>query len=132
MKRILALIVLCFTLSSAVQAQIQWYQTSEVAIKYKRNGYWGNWSDWEKCVCNVKFDLNNDVITIYSKKTQVYKVLYTMEPLPDDSGTQVRFKVRDQDSDLGELRLRIEYNGNSQIYIDFADVSWVYNVKRIS
>lgn len=121
-----------FTFSIA-NAQIQWYKTSEVAIKYKKaNGYWTSWSDWERCICDVKFDLDRDIIVIYSNETQVYKVLYTMTPPRDSSGTQVQFKVIDQDGDYGTLRLRVENNGNSQIYIDFADVMWVYNVRRVS
>ena len=80
--------------------------------------------------CNSEFDFNNDVIYIYSDKTQIYKVLYQEENPYDSSGQQVKFRVLDQDGDYGHIRLRIENNGNSQIYVDFNNVSWVYNVKR--
>ena len=39
--------------------------------------------------------------------------------------------IRLVEYDYGYIRLRIERNGNSQIYIDFADVMWVYNVVRV-
>lgn len=134
MKRLLlVLLLLC---SIPVYSQIQWYKTTSMAIKYKRYNsyygqyYWTDWSDWERCVLNVKFDLNSDQIIIYSNKTQIYTVLYTEDQPRDNSGSQIRFKIIDQDNDIGYLRLRIENNGNSQIYIDFNDVMWVYNVYR--
>ena len=46
-------------------------------------------------------------------------------------GTNVKFYVIDQDYDRGSIRLRVERNGNSQIYVDFSNVAWVYNVVRI-
>ena len=50
---------------------------------------------------------------------------------PDDNtGTQVRFYVRNIYGYYGYVRLRIENNGNSQLYVDFSDGSIVYNVRR--
>lgn len=81
----------------------------------------------------VKIDLDDDLIIIYSEMVQIYRVLKNEGSHIDDSGgKQQKFYVIDQDDDYGYLRLRIERNGNSQIYIDFNDVMWVYNVKRIS
>lgn len=110
----------------------QWYKTTAFAIKEKKsNGYWGEWSDWKDSDMNVKFDLENDIIYIFSPKTQKYHVIEVMDPPYDSTGRQIKFRVRDQDGDYGYVRLRIENNGNSQIYVDFNNVSWVYNVRRI-
>lgn len=65
-----------------------------------------------------------------SVETQIYKVLEQVKSPYDSNGTQVKFRVIDQDYDKGFLRLRVENNGNSQIYVDYADISWVYNVVR--
>ena len=46
-------------------------------------------------------------------------------------GQQVQFSVVDQDYDSGKIRLRIERNGNSQVYVEFADVILVWNVVKI-
>lgn len=134
MKKYLLMLFMVFTLTTSAFSQIQWYKTSEISIRYlnKNTGYWTNWSDWEKCVVSIKFDLNNDVITIFSKNTQRYQVLELEEPPYDASGKQVKFYVKDQDGDYGHVRLRIENNGNSQLYVDFSDISWVYNVRRTS
>ena len=79
----------------------------------------------------VKFDLNRDQIVIFSPDIQIYNVLNVEEPPYDPSGQQIKYRVIDQDDDFGHIRLRIENNGNSQLYVDFANVKWVYNVVRI-
>lgn len=127
MKKFLLMLMLMFTCSFVNAQQILWFKTTEMAIKYQ--GY--EWSDWVPAKINVKFDLANDIIIIYSDKTQIYKVLGINNPPYDATGRQVAYSVIDQDYDRGQIRLRIENNGNSQIYVDFSDVSWVYNVYRI-
>lgn len=130
MKRILIVIMFGLFCVGAVQAQTQWFKATELAIKVVNNGNWTKWSDWESVDINIKFDLSNDLIIIYSQEIQIYKVLDQVKSPYDSNGTQVKFKVLDQDYDKGFLRLRVENNGNSQIYVDYADISWVYNVIR--
>lgn len=128
------LIILFITLLNVlnVNAQTYYYRTTGFAIKYKTVQGWGNWSDWQSSNMKVKIDLDDDIVVIYSDKLQVYRVIEDLGSYTDESGgRQQKFRVIDQDDDYGTLRLRIEKNGNSQIYIDFADVGWVYNVVRI-
>lgn len=130
MKRILIVIMFGLFCVGAVQAQTQWFKATEFAVRVVDNGCWTKWSDWESVDINIKFDLSNDLIIIYSQETQIYKVLEQVKSPYDSNGTQVKFRVLDQDYDKGFLRLRVENNGNSQIYVDYADISWVYNVVR--
>lgn len=129
MRKLLFMFMLLFTLTSSdvIAQHVQWYQTTEFA--YKLNGY--DWSDWVKSKINVKFDLSQDKVTIYSDNVQIYRVLSITEAPYDSEGVQVRYRVIDQDGDYGHLRLRVDNSGNSQIYIDFSDISWVYNVIRV-
>lgn len=110
----------------AIQAQTQWYKATEFSYKLS----YTDWSDWESVDISIKIDLTNDIVTIYSQDIQIYKVIQQVESPYDSLGKQVKFLVIDQDYDRGYLRLRIENSGRSQIYIDFADISWVYNVRR--
>lgn len=72
-------------------------------------------------------DFDNDVIRIYSRTPQVYVVTKYVGDYSDYlGGKQIEFKVIDQDYDPGTIRIRVESNGTSQLYVDFADVSWVY------
>lgn len=127
MKRIILTLLLGLLFAVASHAQTHWFKATEFA--YKVDGY--DWSDWERVSIKIKIDLDDDCIVIYSKETQVYVVTEILDPPYDPDGEQVKFEVVDQDFDTGYLRLRIHDDGYSQLYVDFADISWVYNVKRI-
>lgn len=130
MKKLLVFIMI-FVCALGVSAQTQWYKGYQYSQRYVNTyGNWTSWSDWSTCNIPIKFDLNSDVITIYSKKTQIYKVYKSDSYVDSDGETVVRFYFIDQDLDYGHMRLMIRSNGASQIYIDFKDISWCYNVKR--
>lgn len=111
----------------------QWYKTTAFASQ-TYNYYvqtWNNWTSWQESNMNIKFDLSNDIIVIYSPQVQVYSVFNVGTTYTDTGGgQQIKFNARDGDGDRADIRLRIEKNGNSQIYVDYADVRWVYNVIR--
>ena len=128
MKKIILGIILTLFMSIPSFSQIINFKATLVAIK--EVGY--GWSDWQRCDILITFNLKTDKVVIYSRSIQIYKVITQGQNFIDESrGEQVKYKVIDQDNDLGSMRLRVETNGNSQIYIDFADVSWVYNVIRL-
>ena len=117
--------LLLFTVTFSYSQEIAKFRTTEAAFKLN-----GEWSDWISTRINIVFDFTNDKIIIYSTDIQIYKVLEELDPPYDATGRQIAFQVIDQDFTYGIIRLRIENNGNSQIYIDFKDISIVYNVKR--
>lgn len=131
-KKIIFTIILLFSFLTSF-AQIQWYRATSFAMANVYNGRYV-WGDWEKSNVNICFNLGTDVITIYSPRTQTYRIYGTYnngKAYSDNSGGRnVKFYVIDQDYDKGELRLRVESNGNSQIYIDFNNIAFVYNVVR--
>lgn len=134
MKRALLTLALILSVlgSYAQQQSTLWFRTTEFAWKYMNEyGRWTDWSDWEKSNMKVKIDLNRDQIVIFSSEVQIYTVLSVEEPPYDSSGQQVKYRVIDQEDDYGHVRLRVTDNGNCQIYVDFADLKWVYNVVRI-
>lgn len=126
-KRLLTLLVGLIIGISAF-SQTVWFTAFQFAY---RETDWSSWSPWQTCNIDVKFDYDTDQIIIYSRVTQVYQVYtYDGEKTDYDGGEQVQFGVIDQDNDRGKIRLRVERNGNSQIYVDFLNVHWVYNVRR--
>lgn len=129
MKKLITitLCLLCINLN----AQTYYYRTTQFAIKYKTAYGWTDWSDWQYSNMLVTIDFNSDIVRIYSNSPQRYRITQYIRNYRDNSGgVQAEFRFIDQDNDRGTMRLRIESNGNSQIYIDFADVMWVYNVIR--
>lgn len=139
LKKFYLLLLMLFTMSftyqaSAQNANVLWFKTTAYAYRTYNFGYdvWNDWSNWIESNMNMKIDLSNDKITIYSPEVQIYRVYEASDQYRDsEGGTQVKFSVVDQDGDYGHLRLRVERNGNSQVYVDFNNVSWVYNVVRI-
>lgn len=136
MKKVLALFALILTMSivlpSEVKAQVHYFKTTAYAFK-KVNSYgnWNSWSDWQKSNMVMTIDYNNDVVKVYSPKTQTYRITKHVGTFTDSSGgQQVEFAFIDQDGDRGHMRLRIEKNGNSQAYFEFSNIMWVYNVVR--
>lgn len=120
------IIVLIFTFSAFLaNAQVSYYRTTHFAYKQANRA----WTDWESSNLKIKIDFNNDLVRIYSQEPQIYKITkYISHYYDNDEGETIKFAFIDQDGDRGEMRLRVTKNGTSQIYIDFSNISWVYNV----
>lgn len=118
-----------FSCAMSVDAQTYKYRTQQLAIA-SVNQYTGKytWSNWQKCVLDIYIDLDNEKIYIDSNTPQYYSVLSCGSWTNDNGGgKQLNMRVVDQDGDVGGCRLRIEANGNSQVYIDWADCAYVYS-----
>jgi hypothetical protein len=117
----------------AVKAETAYYQTTEFAYKSKNTfGFWGSWTDWESSSILVVFNSDDNVVTIHSPSTQVYRLTGHVRTYKDnDGGKTTEFTFVDQDGDRGHMRLRITQDGTAQLYIDFNDIMWVYNLVRL-
>ena len=116
----------------AASAQKVWFSATSYAYK-AGDGYgnWTEWTDWFACNVPICIDYTNDQIFIYSAEPQAYQVYGEGETYYDNGGgTQVEFPVFNSDGLFGTVRLRIESNGNAQLYVTFRDAMWVYNVSR--
>lgn len=127
-KFLLALFLsLCCVVSYA--ADVLKFQTTELSIKTLDNGSWSKWSDWEKCSCLVVINLDKDVITIFSSEKQTYDITDCNDPYTDSDGDEViKMHAVDQDGDECDIRLILRKSGAAQLYVDFADIMWVYNI----
>ena len=131
-KTIFAALILTFAFSVDGYSQTYAYRAFSAAYKYKENGYWHDWTDWQEVSTVITIDYDNDVIRVYAETPQVYVVTnYDGEFTDNSGGQQVQFSVIDQDYDRGKIRLRVEKNGNSQLYVEFADVIFCWNVRKI-
>lgn len=133
MKRLLSTVILTVLVSVTCLAQVYTYRTTDYAYKQVNSstGKWSGWSDWQDSNMTMVINFNTDVVTIFSPTTQRYKITKFVREFTDNSGgKQVEFAFVDQDGDKGHMRLRIEKNGNSQVYVEFSNIMWVYNVRR--
>lgn len=133
MKKFVFILTLIFAFGfiNDVAAEVNYYKTTQFAYAKKVGSTW-SWTEWQDSDMLIKFDLTNDVITIYSPEIQKFRVLKFVRSFTDESeGKQVEFRVIDQDDDYGSIRLRIEKNGNSQLYVEYQNICLVYVVKKI-
>lgn len=132
MKKILFILAFILGVAQQISAQVYTYKTTEYAYK-KVNSYgnWTDWSDWLDSDMTMVINFNTDVVTIYSPKTQRYRITEFIKKFTDSSGgQQVEFAAVDEENLRCHVRLRIEKNGNSQIYIEWNNLIICYNVRR--
>ncbi len=127
---LMTLVIMLFTMSSVnahTNDNVQYYKAYQYTQKMS---YASDFDDWTTVNIPIVFNLTTDQIIIYSKRTQTYYI-YKYETYTSNEGRRaVRFYFVDQDLDKGCCRLVIRNDGTSQIYIDFSNISWVYNVIR--
>jgi len=128
MKKFLISVFLAVASVTCFAQTQQWFQATSFAAK---PSYSPTWSDWESSTVKICFDFVNQTITIYSPQIQIYKVIRQVPAPRDNSGYQEKYQVMGQNGYYYFVRLRIENNGNSQLYVDANDGSIVYNVVRI-
>lgn len=125
MKKFLVLFALFLVGANASAQSVDWFKATSFA--YKLTGE--PWSNWINSSVRIKIDYDQDKITILSEDVQIYKILSVVSAPYDNNGKQVRFRVIDQDGDYGYVRFRLVNDSyENQIYVDFTDISWVYNV----
>lgn len=127
---LMTLVMMLFTMSSVnarTNDNVQYYKAYQYTQKMS---YASDFDDWTTVNIPIVFNLTTDQIIIYSQHTQIYYI-YKYETYTSNEGRRaVRFYFVDQDLDKGCCRLLIRNDGTSQIYIDFSNISWVYNVIR--
>ena len=130
MKKIIALLLLLIVALPSV-AEVIKYKATSVALKmydYDRED-WADWTDWEECDILVVVDADRDLITVYSQETQEYDIVEYLGEEEDADGVLVKFNGVDQNGGKCNVRLRVQNDGQQQLYVDYSDASWVYNIQ---
>lgn len=124
------IILLVFSMTS--YGQVYKLKSSSLSIKTKINDYkWSDWSDWEEASILITIDVNKDRITIYSKETQIYDVAENEgESYDSDGDKTLSFYCVDKNGLTCRIRLikLISQDNRNQLYVDYSDMKWVYNV----
>lgn len=128
MKKILIILALMMAITTC-KAGDDVYTAFQFALKVRNSyGNWTEWTDWESC--NIRIEVSNDGIIIYSSTPQGYVPTSKSNTYYDNSGGyNIEFNCVDLNRKYCILRLRKETNGNSQLYIQYNDAMWVYNVR---
>lgn len=130
MKKLLFILILIFSIC-AVKAQTYKYYTTCFAYKYYENYGWTDWSEWERSHMLVVISTDRNIINIYSDKIQEYDIYeYTGEENDDDGGSSFLFQCVNKDGLRCQVRLRVQSDGSKQLYVDFNDAMWVYELEE--
>jgi hypothetical protein len=135
MKRTILTILLSTIFFSAFSQVIK-CKADAIAIKTK-NEYtdrWSDWSKWEEVDILITIDPTNDRIKVFSKKDQVYDIIQSYGETYDNDGDKtIKWQCVNEDGLKCIVRLVKLYSvdGKSQLYIDFADMMWVYNIYKL-
>ena len=126
MKKFLFVILMIIS-TCVVNAQVLNFRTTSFSKKVG-----SSWGSWQESSLNITMDLNNDIVTIYSPKIQMYKIYSNVSNYYDSDGDyNMNFKFIDQDGDQGTMTLLQRTNGRSEIYIRFRNIQWCYVVRRL-
>ena len=131
MKKVLFTLALLLTFVGTISAEVLKMRTTSFAIKsVNEYGYWSDWSDWEGCSILVVVDVDGDRITIYSQTPQEYDIYDSeYEESDGEGGTIQTFHSVDANGLRCDVRIRITKDGSMQLYVDYSDVMFVYNVE---
>lgn len=130
MKKLIG-ILFCFFIISLSFGQALKMKATSFAYKIKINDYlWDNWSSWQPSnVLIAVFD--TDRFVIYSEKVQIYDAIKNEGNTIDSDGDET-LSILCIDNEGNRCRIRLvilnSENGRMQIYVDYNDAKWVYNV----
>lgn len=134
MKFIKSILTITFVLITfACYSQVTKFKTTSISLREK-SAYTNKWSEWSKpkeAEILVSIDLTNERIKIFSKEDQVYDIIKYYDKETDDDGDEtISFQCVDQDGLKCIIRFVIlnSQNQRRQLYIDYSDTMWVYNM----
>ena len=126
------LMIVLLTFSATAFGQVYKLKSTSFSSKYKINDYrWSEWSEATESSVLITFDLNKERITIYSKTTQVYDIAeYEGKTTDEDGDDFYSYYCVNEDGLTCRVRLAKlnSQNGRNQVYVDFSDMRWMYNV----
>ena len=134
MKKLFLVLICLFSFAVLESsAQLRKFDTTDFAYRYiNDSGSWTSWSDWEDCSLLITLDFSKKKIAIYSDGYQEFRVTsYSKKPENDtNGGQQIKLSCIDEDGKYCTIRLRTEKSGNKQLYVDYSDLMYVYNVRE--
>jgi hypothetical protein len=132
MRKIITISLFLF-FTQIVFGQVVKFKSTGVAVtvKDKITQEWNDWSEMRAAEVLIVLDVDNDRIKIYSNEEQTYDVIDSEEPSTDSDGDfTIGFICINEDGLKCRVRLVTLYSQNNQeqLYVDFGDTKFVYNI----
>lgn len=124
---------LCMLLSivplfiSMSNSRIVVYRGTYATYKYFIDDQQTAWNPWLQVSVDVSFDLTKWQVFIDADEPQTLDIVqYDGKVTDSKGGNQIQLSIIDQEHKRGKLRLRVEESGLTQMYLDYADITWCW------
>ncbi|MFY7665559.1 hypothetical protein [Flavobacterium sp.] len=129
MRKFCLLFLLC--LPTLLQAQVYRFKATSFSITERLdNDSWSDWTPFEESTVVITLDGKKERITIASKEIQVFEIMEYAEKIETDEDIIIGFRCANLDGAQVEIDIitRKKQNNRKQIYVNYSDVRYVYNV----
>lgn len=129
MKKVLTLLMLLLVSTSNANPREACYYSNFTSYKMWINNSWTDWTDWREYYVEIVFDTDSNTITIYDENIEkVYKIHPIYEKSEDYGSITIKYKVVESENNCLYIRFRNQYDGVKQLYLDYKDLVYVYNL----
>ena len=129
---LIALFVLMGFSIQAVNAQPIRFKTSSVSVtnKNEKTKKWSDWSDFKEAKLVISIDGKKNLIVVNSPEIQVFRILAYNEKIENENDAIVPFECRDNFGSKCQILVitKKKESNRMQIYVNYSDVKFVYNV----
>ncbi len=136
MKKLMLVLIIGLVAFSVYGQNVIKLRTTDFCYQTKSeySGEWLGWSNWQSVNILVVIDLSKLQIIIYSEALQVYDIVESFDIRYNSDYDEIyEFRAIDQDGIYCGIRFIIgDDSGRKQLYIDYSDMSWVYNVYSVN
>lgn len=127
MKKVL--LIVCFLVIGFTSfSQVLYFRSYQHC--FKESGR--NWSSWTSDNVLIKIDVDNDFIKIYNQMGSEFHILYSTAGYDGDGNYVLNCSAVDEEGIDCNIRITTRTNGQSQMYIDYIDVTVCYNITNVN
>lgn len=128
MKKFFLFLVAAIMMVISASAEVINVDARSFSYKYKMDsGKWTAWSDWERSSVSIEINTDNSEIVIYSKEPQRFTI-NSSDSEEDRKSKTLVCKCVDANGINCTIRLRITNDERCQLYVDYADLVYVYTL----
>jgi hypothetical protein len=119
---------------SKASAQVYKFKSSSFSVVEKddKKG-WGKWSDFEENTLIITLDPTKNRIVIASQEIQLFKIIAYGKKIITRTDETIPLSCVDNDGKACDILIvtRKNQNNRKQLYVNYADFKYVYNITVI-
>lgn len=129
MRKIFIIFMLLLVSTSNIISRETCYYSNFTSYKMLINNTWTDWTNWREYYVEIVLDTDSNTITIYDEDIEkVYKIHPIYEKSEDSNSITIKYKVVESENNCLYIRFRNQHDGVKQLYLDYKDLVYVYNL----